>query len=418
MKSIGVIALTASLLMSCSSDDDGSPVTPELVVPDTYSFTRGGQSTVRIPGQMERIRMGEEIIGAFLNFDALDANTSLLDDMFTNANDAFSEVALNSSSRQIRNTLASSEDFFEGDNAPLGASQSVILRTQFDTYIDGQIDDVRVNRNRNAAAGVSGQIVDGTSTRYVDGRGVEFNQIFTKGLIGGLMVDQIVNNYISSSLLDEGSNREDNDNEVARNDSGTDTQMEHFWDEAYGYIYGNSQNVANPNPTIGDDDRYLNRYVGLVDRDPDFNGIATRIFEAFTRGRAAITESLYDVRDEQTEILREEIARVIGVRAVFYLQSGRRELEAGNMGGAFHDISEGLGFIVSLQFTRVPNTNNAPRAYFTGAEVQGLIDRLLSANDSASNGLWDVTSDILNAVSADIAAEFDFTVEQAGDNQN
>ena len=233
------------------------------------------------------------------------------------------------------------------------------------------------------------------------------------------MVDQIVNNYISASLLDQGTNREDNDNEIPRNDSGTDTQMEHFWDEAYGYIYGNSQNVANPNPTIGDDDRYLNRYVGLVDRDPDFNGIAQRIFEAFTTGRAAISQGFYDIRDEQTTILREEIAIVLGVRAVFYLQSGRRELEAGNTGGAFHDISEGLGFIVSLQFARTPNSpNNAPITYFTGGEVQEFIDRLLSTNTVDTNGLWDVTSEILNEVSEDIAARFDFTVEQAGDNQN
>ena len=424
-KKISAFALSTMLFMSCSNDDDDTsinpidPVVPGLVVPDTYSFSRDGQNTVRIPGQIERIRMGEEIIDAFLDFDALDGNTSLLNDMFTNTNNSFTEAGLNASSRQIRNTVASSEDLFEGDSAPLGASGSVILRTQFDTYIDGQINDVRLNRNRVAAAGVSGQIADGTSIRYIDGRGVEFNQIFTKGLIGGLMVDQIVNNYISASLLDEGTNREDNDNEVPRNDSGTDTQMEHRWDEAYGYIYGNSQNVANPNPTIGEDDRYLNRYVGLVDNDPDFNGIAERIFNAFITGRAAISQGFYDIRDEQTEILREEIARVLGVRAVFYLQSGRRELEAGNTGGAFHDISEGLGFIVSLQFARIPGSpDNAPVTYFTRDEVQALIDRLLSADITNSNGLWDVTSEILNAVSADIAAEFDFTVEEAGDNQN
>ena len=104
--------VTSLLFFSCSTDDDIIDPDPgqELTVPSTYVFERGGQNTVRIPGQMERIRMGEEIIEAFLDFDALDANTALLDNMFMNENNAFIEAALNSSSRQIRNTVASSED--------------------------------------------------------------------------------------------------------------------------------------------------------------------------------------------------------------------------------------------------------------------------------------------------------------------
>lgn len=393
-------------MISCSSDEETiTPEPPQLQIPNDYTFEREGQSTVNFPGQTQRILMGEEFRGAFLDFNTISLTT--LNNMFTNENSPFQNPDLNTSSRQLRNTVADSEDFFLNNLA-----EAAIIRSQFDSYITGQIDEVLPNINTNAGPGQAGQIADGTSIRYVNGQGLEFNQLFTKGLVGALMLDQIVNNYVSVALLDAGSNRDDNDNQVPRNDNGTDTQMEHFWDEAYGYVYGLSQDEANPNATIGDDDNYLNRYTGLVDRDPDFNGIADDIFQAFLTGRAAITQSQYDIRDEQSEIIRELLSTVIGVRAVFYLQSGLRELTNNNEGGAFHDISEGLGFVISLQFTRRPNSNDP---YFTRNQVESFIDELLG---DGPNGLWDVTPATLNNVSQAIAAEFDFTVEQAGDSSN
>ncbi len=93
------------------------------------------------------------------------------------------------------------------------------------------------------------------------------------------MVDQIVNNYVSTSVLDAGSNREDNDaGTVAEGKSYTN--MEHKWDEAYGYAYGTAANTADPNLTIGADDNFLNKYIGRVEGDEDFAGIAAEIYNA------------------------------------------------------------------------------------------------------------------------------------------
>ena len=130
--------------------------------------------------------------------------------------------------------------------------------------------------------------------------------------------------------------------------------MEHKWDEAYGYVYGASVDPANPNATIGDDDSFLNKYVGRVEDDADFTGIADDIYDAFKLGRAAIVAKNYTVRDEQAAILREKISQVIAIRAVYYLQQGKASLEAGTVdyASAFHDLSEGFGFVYSLQFTR------------------------------------------------------------------
>jgi len=185
--------------------------------------------------------------------------------------------------------------------------------------------------------------------------------------------------------------------------------MEHKWDEAYGYLFGNSANKTNPLPTIGDDDIFLNKYLGRVEGDDDFAGVAERVFNAFKLGRAAIVAGDYEVRDEQAQIIREEVSKLIGIRAVFYLQAGLQSIdqETPNFGTAFHDLSEGYGFIYSLQFTRIPGTDSP---YFTKAEVDEFLNRLLG---DGPNGLWDVTPATLDALSTEIAEAFDFTVEQA-----
>jgi len=69
-------------------------------------------------------------------------------------------------------------------------------------------------------------------------------------------------------------------------------------------------------------------------------------------------------------------------------------------------LSEGIGFIYSLQFTRKPNSNEP---YFTKSEVSTFMNTLLSGN-----GFWDLTTDTLDQMSETVAAKFNFTVSQAG----
>jgi hypothetical protein len=235
------------------------------------------------------------------------------------------------------------------------------------------------------------------------------NQLFNKSLIGALMVDQILNNYVSANFIDAGAQREDNDNGVFEEGKNY-TAMEHDWDEAYGYAFGTAQDLADPRPTIGLDDSFLNKYIGRVEGDPDFAGITDAIYQAFKLGRAAIVAGDYQVRDAQAEILRELISEIMGIRAVYYLQQAKIVLDqpTPDFGGAFHDLSEGYGFIYSLQFTRKPGTLEP---YFTKSEADAILEDLLG---DGPNGLWDVTPATLDALSQQIADRFDFTLEQAG----
>ncbi len=389
------------LTSSCTTNNTDD----KIKTPESYEFTRNGESTVSFSGQTTRIKMATELSVAMTDFD--NSTEELLLEMYrnqtTNGGDAnpYSDPELNAATKSVKSKVAASTDFYSSNTAT-----SVELKNQFETWISAQINEVFPNQNVEAQPGIAGQIADGTSTRYVSAKGFEYNQMLAKGLIGALMADQILNNYVSVSVLDAGTNVEDNNNEVVV-DGTAYTNMEHNWDEAFGYLYGNSSNTANPNLTIGQDDSFLNAYVGSVESDEDFAGIAQIIFDAFALGRAAIVEGDYELRDEQAEILRAQISAIIGIRAVYYLQSGKTVLEQANpdFGAAFHDLSEAYGFVYSLQFTRQPGTG---QSYFTKAEVDGFISLL-----EAGNGLWDATPQTLQDISVDIASKFDFTIEEA-----
>lgn len=429
-KILCTLALTAGLfLTSCSSDDNEPPIvavaptctdsiqngdetgvdcggscTPCQVAisnPTSFVFLRNGESTVSFSGQTTRILMGEELLDSFKE----NTNTSeMLNAMFAHEEGAadFENSDLNASDKSLRSKVAASEDYFSSN-----ATDQALIRLDLDGFINSQVSEVFPNFEVAAEAGVAGQIADGSSTRYVNAKGLEYNQAFNKSLIGALMVDQALNNYLSPAVLDAGDNIANNDADIP--DEGKNyTNMEHKWDEAYGYTYGINADEANPNADLGVDS-FLNKYIGRVEGDVDFTGIADEIFQAFKLGRAAIVAKDYVVRDEQAEILRQKISEIIGIRAVFYMQQGKNALEESTpaFGSAFHDLSEGYGFIYSLQFTRRPNSNEP---YFTKSEVDAFLFDLLTDGE---NGLWDVTPDTLDAISEAIAERFEFTLEQA-----
>jgi len=391
---LSMLAVASLIFTSCSSENEDS--SSSVTAPDTYTFTRDGETSVSFSGQTTRIAMAEELFDALL--DETKTSTELLAMLAHEQNNTdFSDADLNSASNQIWNKLAESVDYFKDDLGEL-TDDSGEIRDFIEALISDQATTVFPYWVDAATAGNAGQLVSGDKTRYVDAQGVELDQFFAKGLIGTLMTDQILNDYLTLS--------QSADNETVGDSNYT--TMEHYWDEAYGYLYGAEEDTTSPELNA---DSFLNKYLSSVDSDSDFTGIAATIFDAFKLGRAAIVAQEYDVRDEQIEIIRENISKVIGVRAVYYLQSGKTALEADNVdhASAFHSISEGLGFVYSLQFTRKANVTT-PTPYFTKTQVDSFIDQLLEP----TNGLWDgSTAATLGDLAEEIAAEFDFTVEEA-----
>ena len=390
------LTISSLFFMSCDKDDDPIVDPEPTVAPATYTFLRDGVTTVYYSGQSTRIAMGQEFISALKDESKTETQLDAMFDHQEGASD-FSDPILNASSKNIRSKTAASADLFSSNT-----TDATAIKNQFDSWISEQVSDVFPYWSDDASAGSAGKIQEagGGSTRYVNGKGLELNQAINKGLIGGLMADQMLNNYLGTAVLDAGTNTVDND-EKTLSDGKNYTTMEHKWDEGFGYLYGADN---QENPTLGADS-FLNKYLARVEGDPDFQGIAATIYVSFKLGRAAIVNNDYLTRDDQVDIIRENISKVIAIRAIYYLQQGKANLGT-DWASAFHDLSEGFGFVYSLQFTRKPGTN---AAYFSTSEVNGFISTLTSGN-----GFWDITAAQLDTMSNSIADRFGISVAQAG----
>jgi hypothetical protein len=106
-------------------------------------------------------------------------------------------------------------------------------------------------------------------------------------------------------------------------------------------------------------------------------------------------------RDAQAEIIEDELSKVIRVRAVYYLMQGKIALEAGDMGGAFHDLSEGYGFVYSLRFINGTNGDNIADGY------------LETIRNAGGNGFWDIDPTALETIASEIATAGGFSLEAA-----
>ena len=393
------LTITSLLFVSCKDETEPIDTPDPTVAPANYTFLRDNETAVSYSGQTQRIAMGQELINAMKEeTTSLTALQKMFDHQegsndFTDAGN----LGLNASSKSVRGKTAASTDLFSSNT-----TDATAIKNQFDSWIAEQVSDVFPNWSSDASAGEAGKIQEagGGSTRYVNGKGVEINQAINKGLIGGLMADQMLNNYLGSAVLDAGTNTADNDAGTLA-DGKNYTTMEHKWDEGFGYLYGADD---QENPTLGADS-FLNKYLARVDGDTDFQGIATTIYDAFKLGRAAIVNKDYLTRDAQVDIIRENVSKVIAIRAVYYLQQGKANLGT-DWASSFHDLSEGFGFVYSLQFTRNPGTSSA---YFSTSEVNAFITTLTSGN-----GFWDLTADQLDTMSETIATRFSISVAQAG----
>ncbi len=390
-------------LSACEKENQDKLNEPSVLAPESYSFNRNGASSVSYSGQTTRLAMGKELNAALLDFSKSKSDLLAMyanQDASGNDVDPFSNPELNASDKSLRSKTAASYDYFA-----MNATESAAIRGQIDQWIEAQVDEIFPFVNQAASPGTAGQVADGSTARYVNAQGLEFNQAVGKSLIGALALDQMLNNYLSASVLDAGSNREDNEAGVLA-EGQNHTVMEHKWDEAYGYLFGGAADGAKPLATLGGDDDFLNKYLGRLEGDSDFTGAADRVFNAFKLGRAAIVAGDYDLRDAQADIIREELSEMIGIRAAFYLQAAKKAFANGEDGAALHDLSEAYGFIYSLRFTHNVATD-AP--YFDATEVENMLSDLMG---DGNNGLWDVSDQTLDAMSNAIAARFKFELNQ------
>ena len=382
---ITIISALAFILVSCSGDSDPvEPVPADINPPVTFSWLDdNGEETVSFGGQTTRLHQAAIICS---KMGSSDVTFSEIDEMF-NLGEGFSDPALNysNSGKKVSNKTGG-----------YSANSTEIL-AMFNGWITEFTTDVvpAMVAGTTASSGVAGVLPDGTSTRELNAKGMELDQLFTKGLIGALCADQIINGYLSEIKIGD-----DVDN--VRSDNGGYTTMEHHWDEGYGYLYGLQPNQGVYDLGVTNGDVLLYKYYVKS----DFSDIQAPIYDAFKMGREAITmdasnggTDIYsDVKMREATTIKNHISHIIGQKAYDYLKGAADHLDAGGdrNGDFFHGLSEGVGFVVSLQFTY---NDGAP--HFSYSEVNSMLETL-----SNGNGLWDITSSELNQMASDIQASF------------
>ena len=366
-------------IISCDTDEEDIPI--QITVPANYEFLRDGVSTVSFSGQTTRLNQVDEIYDA-LNSDSF--TEAQIDKMFADG-EGFADATLNGTGKKVRSKTSA------GCAAGNSATQA-----QFDEQIADFANNVVPAWSNDASAGVAGKLTDTERSIHVNDKGHEIDQTFVKGLIGGMALDQIVNNYLQPCQLDSGTRKEDNTNGVMSGDKNY-TDMEHKWDEAFGYLYGqvekaSSTDLSTLNKDMSKGTTLWKYFVKIeLGNQP---GIAKIVFDAFKKGRAAIVAGDYQVRDAQANIIKIHLSKVIGYKSVDYLNDYMTKMAAGNTADAFHALSEGYGFVMSLQFTN--NGNNAP--YYSKSEVDAMLAKM--------DDFWTVQDADLTSMVNDIKSKF------------
>ena len=362
--------LEGMFVLAGSAADIGSnpnwQTAPET--PSSFLFTADGYNTVSYGGQTARLDMASEMMSAI---SSNGTTAEALMGMFENSGGFFSDADLNASSKQIKSKTAAYSE----------SSVQMAIHSSFDAWFTDYANNVApiVGTTTMAAAGSAGM----AGSRELNAKGMEYDQIAAKSLIGALCLDQVVNGYLSEVKIGDAVDNITRD----PNEDNNATAMEHHWDEGFGYVYGKfgPDNVTGDLGTDGLLGKYLNKY-------DDYSAI---VFDAFKKGRQAIIENCSKVRDEQAQIIKETLSKVVVTRAESYLRDAAADDDL--TPDYFHALSEGYGFILSLQFTYT--ADGSP--YFSNAEVNDMLATL-----EAGNGFWDRTdaeliemADAINAVS-------------------
>ncbi len=378
-------AALAVTLFSCSKDDNGYEGNTaqlkikysDLTTTTNYLTTFKGadnNSSVDFSGQASRIAMMKELDAYMKTGLTANVDAQKMKDMFENKNNAFAAAALNTSGKDIISKTAQSFSVTAGD----------LEKNQFKTWMDA-LAATSASHGQTASAGTAGLL---DSKYLVDAKGFEYGQFIQKGLMGAMMMDQINNIYLAEE-------KQNADNKTVVTGKNY-TQLEHHWDEAYGYL---TQNEVYPKADPATAGKYLETYLGSYVRQvtPAEGGVnGADVFKAFLVGRAAIVNNDNGTRTNQIAYIRTNIEKSIAIVAVSYLNKTKT---ATTSGAKFHSLSEGTGFIYSLRY--------GYNAKINATQSNQLLSQLMGK----TNGFWDLTNADIDAVRDVIAGAFGINKE-------
>lgn len=321
--------------------DNGNGNTPTYTVPTTYAFVDGSSnSTVDFSGQQQRLEMLSEMVTYMKTGNTVGnfLDATQLKNMYANNSYTWVDapgLGMTGSSKQLKSKTA------EGD---------IGVQAMFEYYMDSidVISDLNYS-NTTEAYGQGGVWTNGTKSYLQSGTGIEYGQLIEKGLMCAVFMNQMTVNYLGTV---------GDDDNVTIITGKTYTEMQHHWDEAYGYFTSEIDY-----PTNGTD-RFWGKY---ADGREAILGSSTNLSLAFRKGRAAIDNNDYAVRDAQITIIRNEIEKVCAGTAIHYLNGAKSNIT--NPTVKNHELSEAIAFINGLRY----GYNSVNGVSITAAEVDAAL---------------------------------------------
>lgn len=335
LSKLSLIAVIASTVVSCGSDDDNNSYN----IPNTYNFTN-----VSYSGQTSRINMLKELTAYMKTaHEGTTLDAEQLKNMYANTNYTWTSSPFENDqpTKQLKNKT------FEDE------------RLVIEDWMDKLASISPAATGSNGTAGLVTSL--GGDKKYIfDENGFEPIQIIDKGLMGSVFYYQGTSVYLSDAKVGGANNT---DLVVDKNY----TEMEHYWDEAFGYgsfpIDLSSTNIGNKN-TDGELS-YYSKYLKKA-HDAGLNTVDVLMKDGFIAGRSAINNKNYEARNNSITIVRTQWEMINVSAALHYLNAALTNL--GDNALRNHELSEAHAFINALKF------NSA--SVMTPTEVDGVLNAL------------------------------------------
>ena len=356
-----LLFLLLGILFLNSCKDDDKPVVSSYSIPTTYNF-----ENVSYDGQIQRLAM-------FTEFKTY----------MKSANASGTTLDANRLAAMYANDIANAQWFGTYEESKQMRSKTF---EPVQGVFDGLIADLATTSQSSEAGanGIAGvvQSNDGAKNYLLNENGLELGQVIEKSLMGALLYYQSTGVYMESGKMDV-------DNETITAGEGTD--MEHHWDEAFGY-FGVPTDFPNNTSTVVFWGDYCNDRDALI-------GTNSTIMDGFLKGRAAISNDDLDARDEAIKTIREGWEMVVVGSALHYLNSGLDNFD--DMAIRAHALSEAIGFVYSLQFN--------PIKKITNAQVEEILTLIGGTENIANANIYDAEVANIQSAKDQLAEWFSLT---------
>lgn len=305
---------------SAKKDDGSCSYNNTYSVPTTYVFTNSsGNSTVDYSGQTDRLNQLDEMMTYIESGEETAIDAQIIRDMFANTGGNGNGHFSFSSTKQLKDKC------FQNDVA--------LIETYFDS-----VELASQSFASTAANGQAGTLTSGSSKYLFSAQGIEYGEIIEKSIMGAVFKYQALNVYFGSDKMNV-----DNTTAVDPANNKHYTQMQHHWDEAFGYF-----GVPTDFPTTPASG-FWGKYCNSQNNNLSSNAV---MMDNFLKGRAAIVNNVLTDRDLAIVNIRKMWEKIAAYQAMTYLTNAMNYF-GNDQAKYLHNLSEAYGFVYALRFAPV-----------------------------------------------------------------